>query len=812
MRRVALVLVVLGCGAAPTPAVVTTAPPVASTTMPAHVEAPVAESCALGAHRLSTDAPSAWGSTEPSVWLTNREVWYPSGYRGPHRTARLEADGALGNASDVEPFASLGEADNPVVAEGGGVIAYAETVYRAPHDADVVVTLRSGGNWSKPVALMPSPELDDDPAMAFSGGLLAVAWEHGAYPMAPDLALGIVGRDGRVVTTGVVAQDAEAEGIAVVGVPHGWLVIYTPSSALGPTQRGLVALAIDEQGRVASRTVVTKNAALWPVAAWNGHDVGVAFRDETDGQSVGFVRLGPDGHPLGSVVAADKHPNPLAGFRPLSLVPDKDGWWLADVASFHASVMIARASEGRVVELDPDGQPRRAVVVSDREAGASIVRLARRGDRMRGVFVEDRGGQRLRSFTLGCAAAQTPAPADACAARTTSFPPDRYAPFRSFAESAVELGGDLLVGYRPTQQGPYGPAPGNVNVSRMSRDGAVAWKMDSRRDVPPVARRRAWRGRRAPSNGQRRRTIARRARRRARRRPPPARDVAGRRHGMHRADGDRLARRERRALQSQGQPDRDRARGRRHAARAPRFSTSPFRRARCYRPRTAFSSRTRTPGRSARRRGSSRASSTSTAAPTPRGRESAASGSRPRPRSFAGRSRCSCSPMRSAATSRRCSSTRAASRVRGQSTSPRRTASRASRCGAAKSSGRATRASAAAAASTRCSQAPVSAEHEPCRGSRTLTRSRSGGRSLAADLFGDVVERLGDRGRVRAFAPVVGQHRDRAAEAGRVEREILGCALRAQRGGRTLAACTRGAPAASPSARRRPTARGRDGS
>lgn len=480
-RRLCALVVCLGCGTPGAPRQVVVTAPLA-TAQPVAAGSALSESCTLGARRLATDAPSAWGSTAPSVWLTARgaglEVWYPSGYRGPHKTARLESDGALGGAHDIEPFGAIGEADNPTVAEEGGVVAYAETVYRTQQDADVVLTLRSGRAWSKPIALMPNPELDDDPAMAFNHGLLAVAWKHGTYPAAPDLALAIVTREGNVLATNVIERDVEAEGLALAPVPTGWLLLFTPSSAGPRAARGLVALAIDRQGRVTSRTVVTKNAALWPVAAWNGHDVGVAFRDETDGQSVGFARLTPDGHLVGGIVAADKHPDPLASFRPLSLVADKAGWWLADVASFHGSVMIARGSEGRVVELDPDGRPKRSVVVSEREVGASIVRIARVDAGVRGVFVEDRGKQRLRAFDIGCVAPQVAPPPDACAAHTAPYPPDRFAAFQGYAESAIEMGGDLVMGFRPIQRGQYGPSAGNVIVSRVSPDGAAVWKTD----------------------------------------------------------------------------------------------------------------------------------------------------------------------------------------------------------------------------------------------------------------------------------------------------------------------------------------------
>jgi hypothetical protein len=481
-RGLWVVVVCLGCGAATRPreVVVTTPPP--PTAHAVASENITLDGCTLGARRLMTDAPSAWGSTSPSVWLTTRgtglEVWYPSGYRGPHKTARLERDGSLGDGAEIEPFSAIGEADNPAVVEEAGVVAYAETVYRTQQDADVVLTLRFGASpWSAPIVLMRNPELDEEPAMAFSGGSLAVAWKHGAYPSAPDVALAII-TQGSVLNAKVIERDVEAEGLAVAPVANGWLVLFTPSSALGRADRGLVALAVDRQGRVTSRTIVTKNAALWPVAAWNGREVGVAFRDETDGQSVGFVRLAPDGHPVGTVVVADKHPDPLASFRPLSLVPDKAGWWLADVASFHASVMIARASEGRVIELDPNGQPKRSVVVSERAAGAAVVRLAHYGAGVRGVFVEDRGEQRLRAFDIACDTTQTAPPADSCAAHTAPYAPDHFAALQGYVDSAIELGGDLVVGFRPIVRGQYGPSAGNVIVSRMSSDGGAVWQTD----------------------------------------------------------------------------------------------------------------------------------------------------------------------------------------------------------------------------------------------------------------------------------------------------------------------------------------------
>ena len=474
-----VVLALLACGTMriSTPAVAVTRPSTSSTTNPKAVDP---GSCGIASRLLSADVSATWGSTQPSVWLTEREggldVWYLASSRGAYQSTRLERDGSLKGTTEVLPFAGLGEASDPVIASDGGLVAIVDTVYRTPQHAEIMLTLGSPRRWSKPFAVLPGAELDDDPAMAFGNGLLAIVWNRGTYPMAPDLAVAIVTRDGRVLGGGVVEHDAQAEGLAIAPVPTGWLLLYSPTSALSRSRRGLVALAIDLQGHVVSRNVVAKGAPLWPVAAWNGHEVGVAFRDETEDQTtrrvrgvVSFLRLGPDGHLIGNAVVADQHPDPVASFRPLSLVPSDTGWWLADIASFRVSVMSARASEARVVDLEPDGRAKSSTIVSA-DRGASLVRLARYGAGVRGVFVEDRGAERLHAFDITCAITVPARPVDACAAHTEPFPPDRFAPLRGLAESSVELAHDLVVGYRPTA--------GNVFVSRMSEAGSLAWTAD----------------------------------------------------------------------------------------------------------------------------------------------------------------------------------------------------------------------------------------------------------------------------------------------------------------------------------------------
>jgi hypothetical protein len=462
----------------------TVARPVASARAEAAPRILPAASCAhLTIRGLPAVTPADWGSTQPSVWLTERgaglDVWYPSGPRAPYEMSALDSSGALGATSEVAPFAGMGEADDPVIASENGRTALAETVYRTRRNSDVVVALRSNGRWSKPLALLPGPDLDSDPAIAFSDGELGVAWKHGAYPGAPDLSFAIVERDGRVKHGGVIEHDAQAEGMALVGVPNGWLLIYTPSSALPRSRRGVVSLAFDRTGRVVSRHVIVRGDGLWPVAAWNGRQVGVAFRARPEGRDVvAFVRLAADGTALAAPVVADRHPDPLASFRPLSLVPARPGWWLADVTSFAASVIVARPSEGRVVELGADGRRATFAVVSDRSSGASLVRLARRGEGVRGVFVEDRGAQQLHAFDVACASAPPPrSPPDPCAARLEPYPAGRFVPLQGLVESAVELNGDVLLGYRPLQ-GAQRATAGNVLVSRMSRDGRVAWTAD----------------------------------------------------------------------------------------------------------------------------------------------------------------------------------------------------------------------------------------------------------------------------------------------------------------------------------------------
>jgi hypothetical protein len=210
-----VVLALLACGTTriSTPAVAVTRPSTSSTTNPKAVDP---GSCGIASRLLSADVSATWGSTQPSVWLTEREggldVWYLASSRGAYQSTRLERDGSLKGTTEVLPFAGLGEASDPVIASDGGLVAIVDTVYRAHQHAEIMLTLGSPRRWSKPFAVLPGAELDDDPAMAFGNGLLAIVWNRGTYPMAPDLAVAVVTRDGRVLGGGVVEHDAQAEG------------------------------------------------------------------------------------------------------------------------------------------------------------------------------------------------------------------------------------------------------------------------------------------------------------------------------------------------------------------------------------------------------------------------------------------------------------------------------------------------------------------------------------------------------------------------------------------------------------------------
>jgi hypothetical protein len=472
-------LVVLGCGDAPPrepahaplPAAAATT---GATAAAAEPSATVRDDCQLVVKPLPASTPAAWGSVRPGVWLTrdgeDLRAWYPSGYQEQYRTAPLQRDGALGKAEAFEPFASLGEAGSPAIVALGDTTVVVDNVYTAHQDADIFVALRHGGSWSKPIAVRPHADLDSDPAVAMSTERIVVAWSHGKYPSAPHIAVAVLDHRGRVLHADVVEKDAEAEGIAVVAVPKGFLVVYTPSSALHRSRHAIVTLALDEQGAVRARHVVPREDAIWPVAAWNGREVGVVVSGRG---TADFLRFTVDGEPIDAAVVADDHPDPIAMFRPLSLLADKEGWWLADVVQFAASVIVARASEGRVARLDPTGRRRSLAVLSQLDPGASIVRIAAYGSTIRGVMVEDRGDQLLRAFDVDCGTPAAAPVATACDARESEPPAGSFTPLRdTLVESAMQVDNDLVLGLRPFTAG---RSLGDVAIVRVRPDGTTAW-------------------------------------------------------------------------------------------------------------------------------------------------------------------------------------------------------------------------------------------------------------------------------------------------------------------------------------------------
>lgn len=424
---------------------------------------PIDAACVLRQHMLEAATPASWGDVRPGVWLlpnaSGHEVFFPASYNGPYLQAVLAADGTLRDETSLAPFDGLGEASYPAIARlDDGVLAAVAGVYVAPKNADIYVSLRRDEHWSSPTAILPGSDLDTNPVVAAGHGRFAVAWNRGTYPSAPELAFALVEPDAKgkasVVSSTVLDPDAISEGKALVAVPGGWILFYTPSSALRRQLRGLFAIVLDRDGHELSRKQLLHGPALWPVASLQGNRIGVAFRasggkKRVRGSAVGFLSVDTQGNDQGEWVVADQHEDPLAGFRPYSLLPaDDGGWWLADIAGFSASVIIARPSEGRVVKLDADGRAEKHVVLNAEEVGTSSVRIVRHGETVRGVFVEDRGKQRLRAFELSCEAPASEPAKDPCAPRIESPASGRYKPLRALWEHSIEVDGDLVVAYR----------------------------------------------------------------------------------------------------------------------------------------------------------------------------------------------------------------------------------------------------------------------------------------------------------------------------------------------------------------------------
>jgi hypothetical protein len=428
--------------------------------------------CTWRAEPLPISEPASWGSITPALALTaegdGARVWYPSGYREPMRTARLTADGGLETPTVVSMFSGLGEDGYPVLSVDGQVAV--STIYVGEKNADIFLATRQGAGWSAPISLRPDGGLDTDPVVARAGDRTAVAWSTGTYPFAPDLAVAIVA-EGRVTHSGVVIKGAHAEGSALVAVPAGWLLLYTPSSAGPMAEQGLVAALLDHDGALLSRRRIAQGALLWPVATAGQGGVGVVFRS---GRQVGFIQLDLDGEPLGEPVRADWHPDPIAGFRPMSLVADETGWWLADVAGFTASVIVAGPSQARVVRLDAAGSPAATVIVSDAEHGGGSIRLLPTAEGVRGVTITDRGG-RLQGFTMRCGEPPPPPAPPPCA-------PARLggSDARAGILDAVAVDGDLVAAARD----------GDIlQLRRLSPEGRVRWMIPAPGREPRLAAR-----------------------------------------------------------------------------------------------------------------------------------------------------------------------------------------------------------------------------------------------------------------------------------------------------------------------------------
>ncbi len=174
------------------------------------------------------------------------------------------------------------------------------------------------------------------------------------------------------------------------------------------------------------------------------------------------------------------------------LPADDGGWWLADIAGFTASVIIARASEGRVVKLDADGSADKHVVLNPQEVGASSVRIVRHGKTVRGVFVEDRGEQRLRAFDLTCEAPPSEPAENPCAPRIENLESGLHNPFRGLWKHSIEVDGDLIVGYRKrVHEGATMRTDDEVRVARIRAGGQSVWDVSLGRAYYPSLAYRA---------------------------------------------------------------------------------------------------------------------------------------------------------------------------------------------------------------------------------------------------------------------------------------------------------------------------------
>ena len=273
--------------------------------------------CTLAIRRSKPLTKSNWGSVTPDVFLTpagkhGLRVWFPTPDAGQLRTATLKRNGRLNASVKTSPFAHLGEGGLPQIASKGHTTVAVGTVYVSARNVEVFASFFANGRWSKPVRLDVGPEFNTDSTVAIGPKNTAVAWGYGLYPTAPDLAFGIL-EGGRVTHTAIVARNVDPEGIALIAVPSGWVLIYGIGSAA--RKGGIFALHLGNAGKVRQKTQIAASG-IWPVAAVNdAGEIGVAFRSDLNRKGgVNFVRLDQTGKLRSpQMVVADRHDDPLAG-------------------------------------------------------------------------------------------------------------------------------------------------------------------------------------------------------------------------------------------------------------------------------------------------------------------------------------------------------------------------------------------------------------------------------------------------------------------------------------------------------------------
>ncbi|MCC7540414.1 MAG: hypothetical protein IT379_29625 [Deltaproteobacteria bacterium] len=393
--------------------------------------APVARCDSITARVDEGNALAAYGSYPSRLSLvpegTGFRVFYPSAYDDPLASAPVAADGSLGPAgrAPVDLRAEPHRVSRPTVASIAGTPVMAAGVFVTDRNADVLVARGTAdGRLGTAAPLLADPALDLDPSIAPAPDRgFAVAWRHGAYPHAPDLAFARVDRDGRTLGGGVVVTGAQAgERLALVHVPGvGWALLY----ATVGTERELVLVRIGLDGAVLERRVVASGGIADPVAAWDGSAVSVAYHLDATGSvlpsgaqrsGVGWLRLGPDGRALAAQVVVEEPQEPSASPSPSALVFEGRAFWLASVVSFPTVIVDAvhdratgstihrvrrESPYASIVRIDREGRPRARATIE----GVSTIHLVSTPDGVRGVLVESELSSQgsLRSFAMRCA-------------------------------------------------------------------------------------------------------------------------------------------------------------------------------------------------------------------------------------------------------------------------------------------------------------------------------------------------------------------------------------------------------------------------